>query len=281
MNQIIKTLSFALVLFVSINSAKAQEAMMPNPSSGQTVIQEFGLGKVTLTYNRPNTKGRKIFGGLEAYGKVWRTGANGATALTFTDEVTFGGKTIPAGIYALFTIPTQNEWTIILSKNTDQWGAYDYKEAEDLIRVSVKPTTAKSLVETLTIGFSDVKAGSMNLNIVWENTTVTVPLTINYDAKVMANIDKAMAGDKKPYFAAAQYYYENDKDINKALEWVNEAEKADAKAPWFKLWKARIQLKAGDKAGAKATAEAGLKLAQDINNEEYVRLHQTFLAQIK
>ena len=97
----------------------------------------------------------------------------------------------------------------------------------------------------------------------------------------MANIEKAMAGDKKPYFAAAQYYYENGKDIKKALEWVTEAEKADVKAPWYKLWKARIQLKAGDKAGAKATAEAGLKLAQEIKNDEYVRLHQTFLSQLK
>ena len=281
MKKIIKTLSIALILFASIHTAKAQEPMMPSPSTGQTVIQDFGLGKVTLTYSRPNAKGRKIFGGLEAYDQVWRTGANGATALTFTDEVTFGGKIVPAGKYALFTIPNQNEWIVILSKNTEQWGAYDYKEAEDLIRVSVKPSNAKSLMETLTIGFSDVKAGSMNLDIVWENTLVTVPLTVNYDAKVMANIDKAMAGDKKPYFAAAQYYYENGKDIKKALEWVTEAEKADAKAPWFKLWKARIQLKAGDKAGAKATAEAGLKIAQEVKNEEYVRLHQSFLAQLK
>lgn len=281
MKQIIKTLSFALILLVSINSAKAQEPMMPSPSTGQTLTQDFGLGKATLTYNRPNTKGRKIFGGLEAYGQVWRTGANDATTITFTDEVTFGGKTVPAGKYALFTIPTQNEWTIILSKNIEQWGAYDYKEAEDLIRVSVKPIAVKSLIETLTIGFSNVKSGSMNLDINWENTLITIPLTVNYDAKVMANIDKAMAGDKKPYFAAAQYYYENNKDINKALEWVNEAEKADVKAPWYKLWKARIQLKAGDKTGAKATAEAGLKLAQDIKNEEYIRLHKTFLAQYK
>lgn len=281
MKQIIKRLSIATFLFLGINSANAQEPMMPNPSSGQTVIQEFGLGKVTLTYNRPNTKGRKIFGGLEAYGQVWRVGANGATTLTFTDEVSMSGKTVPAGKYAFFAIPTQNEWTIILNKVAEQWGAYDYKESEDLLRLTVKPTASKSFVETLTIGFSDVKAGSMNLEIVWENTSVSVPLTINYDSKVMANIEKAMAGEKKPYFAAAQYYYENGKDIKKALEWVTEAEKADAKAPWFKLWKARIQLKAGDAAGAKATAEMGLKLAQEIKNDEYVRLHQTFLAQLK
>lgn len=281
MKQIIKRLSIATFLFLGINSANAQEPMMPNPSSGQTVIQEFGLGKVTLTYNRPNTKGRKIFGGLEAYGQVWRVGANGATTLTFTDEVSMGGKTVPAGKYAFFAIPTQNEWTIILNKVAEQWGAYDYKESEDLLRLTVKPTASKSFVETLTIGFSDVKAGSMNLEIVWESTSVSVPLTINYDTKVMANIEKAMVGEKKPYFAAAQYYYENGKDIKKALEWVTEAEKADAKAPWFKLWKARIQLKAGDAAGAKATAEMGLRLAQEIKNDEYVRLHQTFLAQLK
>jgi hypothetical protein len=281
MKHFIKTLSIALIFFVSISNVKAQEPMMPNPSSGQSIIQEFGLGKVTLTYNRPNTKGRKIFGALEGYGQVWRTGANNATSITFTDEVTFGGKTLPAGSYSLFTIPNKTDWTIILNKTAQQWGAYDYKEADDILRITLKPTTTKSLMETLTINFSDVKAGSMNLDIVWENTAISIPLTVNYDLKVMANIEKAMQGDKKPYFAAAQYYYENNKDIKKALEWVTEAEKNDAKAPWYKLWKARIQLKAGDKVGAKATAEAGLKLAQNIKNEEYVRLHQTFLTQLK
>ena len=281
MKQIIKTLSIALVLFASINVEKVQAQLMPNPSSGQTIIQEFGLGKVTLTYNRPNTKGRKIFGALETYGSVWRTGANNAPTITFTDEVSFGGKTVPAGKYSLFTIPNKEEWIIILNKTAEQWGAYDYKEADDVLRITVKPTTTKSLMETFTVGFSNVKAGSMSLDLVWEKTAVSVPLMVNYDGKVMANIEKGMAGDKKPYFAASQYYYDNNKDIKKALEWINEAEKADAKAPWVKLWKAKIQLKAGDKEGAKATAEAGLKLAQDIKNEEYIRLHQTFLTQIK
>jgi hypothetical protein len=144
MKQIMKSLCVALFLFASINSAKAQEPMMPNPSSRQTVIQDFGLGKVTLSYSRPNMKGRKIIGGLVPYGQVWRTGANSATTLTFTDEVTFGGKTVPAGKYALVTIPNKNEWIVVLSKNNLQEGPY--KEAEDLLRVTVTPTKAKSLL---------------------------------------------------------------------------------------------------------------------------------------
>lgn len=274
-------MSISLMLFINISSSNAQEQMIPNPSSGQTVIQEFGLGKVTLTYNRPNTNGRVIFGNLEAYGQVWRTGANYATTITFTDEVTFGGKKVPPGKYSLFTIPNKTEWTVILNKTSQQWGAYAYKEADDVLRINVIPTTSKNSTETLTINFTKVRVGNMNLEINWANTSVTVPLTVDYDSKAMANIDKAMSGERKPYFEAAVYYYENGKDLNKALEWMTEAEKSDANGPWFKIWKARIQLKAGDKIGAKTTALAGLKISQDVKNEEYIRLHQTFLAQFK
>ena len=115
----------------------------------------------------------------------------------------------------------------------------------------------------------------------WENTAVNVELTTEVDATVMASIDEAMKGDKKPYFAAAQYYYSNGKDLNKALEWVNAAEEADGKAPWIKLWKGRIQLKMGDKAGAAKTAAAGLQLATEIKNPEYVRLHTELLNETK
>ena len=269
-----------LAILLSVNFANAQ-ALMPMPSSGQTIIQDFGLGKVTLKYFRPDIKGRKIFGGLESYGAVWRTGANNATTIEFTDEVNIAGNKVPAGKYALFTIPEKGMWTIILNKTADQWGAYDYKKEDDLLRFTVKPMMNKENTETFTMQFSNVTPGSMNLNLMWENVTISIPMMIDYDAKVMANIDKAMMGEKKPYFAAAQYYYDNGKDLNKALSWVNEAEKSDMKAPWFKLWKARIQLKMGDKMGATATATEGAKLAKEINNDEYVRLNQAVVDQAK
>lgn len=269
-----------LALLLSITTANAQ-ALMPMPSSGQTITQDFGLGKVTLNYFRPDVKGRKIFGGLESYGAVWRTGANNATTIEFTDEVSIAGNKVPAGKYALFTIPEKNTWTIILNKTADQWGAYDYKKEDDLLRFTVKPMTVKETTETFTMQFSNVTPGSMNLNLMWENVAISIPMMVDYDSKLMANIDKAMMGEKKPYFAAAQYYYANDKDLSKALSWINEAEKTDMKAPWFKLWKARIQLKMGDKKAAIETAKLGVEAAKEAKNDEYLRLNQSVLNDTK
>lgn len=272
------SLSFLLTLFAGYSFS---QALTPQPSSGQTVIQDFGLGKVTLEYSRPVAKGREIFGGLVPYNEIWRTGANSATTLTFTDEVTFGGQKVAAGTYALFTIPGKDEWTVVLNSAAKQWGAYNHKDADDVVRVKVKSAKTPAKVETFTIQFTNVTPGTMDLNIAWDNTQVNVPLTVDYDTRVMVNIEKAMAGEKKPYFAASQYYFSNNKDLQQALTWVSEAEKADGKAPWIKLWKARMQLKAGDKKGAKVSATEGLAIAKEINNAEYIKLNQAFLDELK
>jgi len=275
---------FVVVLFIVLGlqaESKAQGVKMPAPSSGQTVIQDFGLGKITLTYSRPSMKGRKIFGDLEPYGKVWRTGANSATVIKFSDDVTIEGKNIPAGEYGLFTIPNKSEWTVILSKTSKSWGAYTYNAADDFARFTVKPTKMKPAVETFTLQFANVKPTTAQLYILWENTAVALNLSTSVDEKVMASIAAAMKTDKKPYFQAAQYYFENGKDLTTTLNWMNEAEKADPKAPWVKLWKGRVQLKMGDKAGAQTTAQSGIALATEIKNEEYVRLNTQLLAQAK
>ncbi|MBC8054141.1 MAG: DUF2911 domain-containing protein [Sphingobacteriaceae bacterium] len=254
---------------------------MPQASSTQTLSQDFGLGKITLTYSRPDVRERVIFGGLVPYDAVWRTGANNATVIVFTDEVKIEGNTIPAGEYGLFTIPGKNEWTVIISKGSKQWGAYAYKEADDLLRIKVKPLTLKDKVETFTIQLANVYPTSATLQLMWEKTSVSVNLTTDIDTRVMASIDEAMKGEKKPYFQAAQYYFNNGKDINKALQWMNAAEEGSPKAPHVKYWKARVQLKAGDKKGAAITAAAGLALAQEVKNEEYVRLNSAILAEAK
>jgi hypothetical protein len=265
MNTVFK-FALIIILGLTLNSqVMAQGIKIPQPSSGQTLIQDFGLGKITVVYSRPNTKGRKVFGELEPYGSVWRTGANNATTISFTEEVTLEGKTVPAGDYALFTIPGKSEWTVILNKSIKQWGAYEYKESEDFLRVKVKPSILKDKVETFTI----------------HNTSVAVNLATDIDAKVMASIDEAMKGDKKPYMQAAQYYFSNGKDINKAMEWINAADTPDGKAPWVKLWKGRIQLKMGDKAGAAKSATEGIKIATEIKNPEYIRLNTALLAETK
>ncbi|WP_207426279.1 DUF2911 domain-containing protein [Pedobacter sp. SYSU D00535] len=270
-----------LAVGLSAMTADAQGLKMPQPSSSQTISQDFGLGKITISYSRPNVKGRQIFGDLVPFDKVWRTGANSATLITFTDEVKVQGQTLPAGEYGLFTIPGKNEWTIIFNKSAKQWGSYSYNQAEDVLRVKVKPETLKEKAETFSIQFAQVYPTAAQLELKWANTLVSVGITTDIDSRVMANIETAMQGEKKPYFQAANYYFENGKDLKKALEWASAAEAAEPKAPWIKLLKGKIQLKAGDKQGAAATATAGLQLAKEINNEEYVRLHSALLADAK
>ncbi|WP_199117119.1 DUF2911 domain-containing protein [Pedobacter sp. ASV28] len=278
------SIKLILVLFVLVTlgeNLKAQGLKLPQASTPQTITQDFGLGKITLSYSRPNVKGRKIFGGLEPYDKVWRTGANSATVIKFTDAVKIEGKELAAGEYALFTIPGKTEWTIIFNKGVKEWGAYTYSEANDVLRVKVKPTTLKDKVETFTIQFANVYDSSAQMQLAWENTLVSINLSAAVDERVMANIAEAMKGEKKPYFEAAQYYYSNGKDLKTALEWMNEAEKQMTDAPWVKLWKGRVQLKMGDKAGAAKTAKEGIEIATKIKNDEYIRLNTQLLEETK
>jgi len=264
------------------NNSVYYAQLTPQPSSTQSMVQDFGLGKINLVYSRPDVKGRKIFGGLEPYGTVWRTGANSATVIKFSDEVTMEGNKVPAGEYGLFSIPGEKEWTIILSKQSKQWGAYTYKPADDFLRFKVKTEHLAQLTETMTLAFTNVTPASCDLQMMWEHSGFVIHMTTDIDTKVMARIDSAMNTDKKTYYEALIYYYNNNKDMDKALAWATELEK-DKNFPPFvpKLWKARVLLKKGDKAAAIATAEQGAKFAADMKTDEYVRLNNEVIAQAK
>lgn len=277
----IRAYLLALILFTCFNiNAQAQEQpRIPEASSTQTIIQDFGLGKITLTYSRPNVRGRKIFGGIQPYGEVWRTGANWATTITFSEETTVEGNKVPAGTYSLFTIPGEKEWTVILNNTVKQWGAYTYKESEDLVRFKVPSIALKEKRETFTVAFANVTTKNCELYLLWDYTAIAIKMATNDDAKIVANIEQLMKGAQKPYFNAIQYFYENGHDLDKALAWAKEAEKAEPKAPWFKLWKARILLKQGKKKEAITAAQEGVALAKSSDDDEYVRLNEGVLAQ--
>lgn len=279
-NKFFTALVAAFLVATGWQPATAQ-LKLPPASSSQTITQGLGIGSVTLKYSRPNINGRDVFGKLVPYDEVWRTGANGVPVLTLDRAVTIAGKTVEPGTYGLLTIPGKTKWTVILSKNSEQWGAYTYKAEEDLLRFDVKPERLSSAAETFTISFSDVHPQRARLNIAWDRTQVGFDLVVDQDAEIMASIDEAMNGDRKPYFQAAQYYYKNDKDIQQALAWVNEADKSPNPAPYVKYWKALIQLKAGDKEGAVATATQGVEIAKQQNNEEYVKLNGQVIADAK
>ena len=276
-----KTYLFCLFAFLTFNfySVNAQElkGKIPAASSGQRIEQDFGLGTVSVKYYRPNTKGRKIFGTTEPYGIVWRTGANNATIITFTDTVQVEGNTLAPGSYALFTIPGADEWTIIFNNNIKQWGAYSYDEKQDQLRFKVKPTNLHDKIETLTIQFADVHEEDCVLQILWENTGINLHLKTNADDRIMANIQEAMKGEKKPYYMSAIWSYNHNRNLDQALGWMQEADKAQPNAYNIKYWLARLQLKTGDKKSAIISANEGLKLATAQNSAEYIRLNKEVL----
>jgi len=270
-----------LALIGIYSDAQSQNLKIPQPSTLQVIQQDFGLGQVTITYSRPNVKGRKIFGETEPYGIVWRTGANAATKIKVTDTIMMEKHQVLPGEYALFTKPGANKWTVILNQTAQQWGAYSYDSTKDVLRFKVKPGKLDKKIETFTIQFANTFIDHCELQLFWENTVVSLHLETDVDTRIMANIDELMKGEKKPYYFAAIYYYNHDKDMNKALSWINESDKNSPDAYNIKYWKARIQLKMGDKAGAIASANEGLKLALAEPNPEYIRLNKEVLADAK
>ncbi|UYQ95157.1 DUF2911 domain-containing protein [Chitinophaga horti] len=267
----------ALGVAISV-SAVAQGVKTPAPSPAQTIKQSFALSTVEVAYSRPAVKGRTIYGDLVPYDKVWRTGANNATKITLGEELAFEGVKVPAGDYALYTIPGKTEWQIVLNKGVKNWGDNGYKAEDDVAKFKVKPVKNASKVESFTISFDNIAAASMTMNISWDKLTVPVKITApNMDATVMAEIEKAMKGDKKPYWAAASYYYENNRDLKQALVWIDEAIK-EGKEPFYMVhMKAKIQAKLGDKAGAKTTAMRSIELAKAANNADYVALNEKLI----
>jgi len=280
MKKIALTLLLASGLIFSAQQADAQ-IKLPPASSTQFILQDLGISQVSVVYQRPNMKGRKIFGDLVPYDQIWRTGANNATNITFQSDVKIEGQALEAGTYALFTLPGKEEWTIIFNKNAKQWGAYTYDKADDVLRVKVKPRALTNPIETFTIAFEEVNDQNLKACLLWEKTKVSFLIEVNQKAEILASIDEAMRGEKKPYFQAAQYYYTHGLDIKKAAEWMVEADKGNSKAPHIKYWKSLILAKAGDKKGAIKAAEEGLKMAKSQNNGEYVKLNTQALEAAK
>jgi hypothetical protein len=254
---------------------------MPAPSPTQTVKQEFGVGNIELTYSRPAAKGRKIFGDLVPYNKLWRTGANAATKIVFSEPVEIGGKKLDTGTYVLYTIPGIDTWEVIINKGLKNWGADGYKESEDVIRFNVEPFKNKKKVESFTMEFNDVKATTCSLEIKWEKTLVSIPLVTNFQDKVRAQIDAAMKTDKKPYWQAAQFYNEYDKNLPLALENTTKAIEGNKEAFWMWIYKAKIQKEMGDKAGAMESSKKSLELATAAKNDDYVKMNKDFQKTLK
>jgi Protein of unknown function (DUF2911)/Tetratricopeptide repeat len=277
-----KKIFLSALMLGSLMLAEAQTVRTPQPSTTTTVKQEFGLSTIELSYSRPNMKGRKIFGDLVPFNnQVWRTGANGATTLTFGDEVIIGGTKIPAGKYGLLTIPGATEWTVIITKQTDVTSPAAYDQTKDVVRVKAKPQQMPMTIESFTIMFNDVMPASIAVGMMWDKTYVEFPITADIDSKVMAQIDNAMNKDNKPYFQSAMYYMDNGKDLNKANEWFDKAIAQNPTAFWVYHQKANCLAKLGKKSEAIATANKSIELAKAAKNDDYVALNNKLLATLK
>jgi len=224
------------ILFIGFSSSLfSQEKvsfLTPPPSPEASFTQQLVNGEITVTYSRPLARGRKVFGGLVPFDSLWRTGASGATTIHITEEIIIGDKTLNAGKYALFTIPGEKEWTIIINADTTLHGAFGYDSKKDIHRFKVKSEKAHSFSEAFTIDLNEItNKGGGFLNLTWENTAIKIPLKSPVDEKVMAEINTRLINGKEQnadlFYQSANYYYATGRDLKQAAMWAAEAEKAD------------------------------------------------------
>ena len=270
-------------LFISL-SGLAQQLQMPQASPSARLTQKVGLTDVVVDYSRPSTKGRKIFGELVPFGEVWRTGANGATIISFSTEVIVGGKKVPAGAYALYSIPGKSSWTMILSKNTKLWGAIGYNPQEDLIRFEATPSKTSRTYDSFEISFNNLTDSNADLSLKWEQTRVDFTIQTEVDPIVMADIKKQVIDTQSTnpalLYQAASYYFNSNKDLNQAYTWIQQSTDNDPKY-WTMHLRAKIELALGKKTEALVSATKSKTMAQEAKNMDYVGLNDRLIKTIK
>ncbi len=258
-NPVPRALAVALVIgAVGVGPAAAQFDV-PRPSPKATVSQVVGLTEVSIAYCRPGVKGRTIWGGLVPYDQVWRTGANEATTITFSTDVAVDGKTLAAGTYGLFTIPGKDEWTVIFNKGAKQWGAYEYKQTDDVLRINVKPQAAP-FAERLTFSFPNTATDATDVAMNWEKVQVAFAIKVDVVAKVLADARKELSDWRTPLRAAA-FCADSNVNLAEALTW---ADRSIAIMPGYynTFTKARLLAATGKKAEAIELARKAIELGQ-------------------
>ena len=272
---------FLFILFTGLLSGFATaQIQVPQPSPSAKIEQEVGLTKVVVEYSRPGMRDRVIFGDLVPYGKKWRTGANSNTKITFDTDVTINGKELKAGTYAIYTIPNQKEWEVMFYKDSNNWGLpQQWDESKVALKAVAKTQEMPMSMETFTILIDELKNDSAALNFIWENTVVTLPFNVPTNERAMASIEKVMNGPSAgDYFAAATYYHDANKDLNRAYEWIKKAvELGGEDAYWVVRRKALIEADLGKKKEAIATAKKSLAAAEKAGNMDYVKMNKESL----
>ena len=244
--------------------------------------QQIGLTEINVEYARPSAKGRTVFGDLVPFDKIWRTGANASTKIALLEDGKIGGNDIQAGTYALYTIPGQEAWTVIIHSNIKMRSlAGDvYKQADDVFRFQVQPKTSSEYVETFTIQFTDLTASTVNLQLAWEHTLIKIPIEVEVDQKIIRQMAEFLkTPDNLPhrtYFEAAQYYLNNGKDLKEALDFIDVGLEKSPKNFRYGLLKAKIQSKAGNGKAALTTINEAYQWAVDAENANYIEQTDLF-----
>ncbi|CAM1345151.1 DUF2911 domain-containing protein [Tenacibaculum amylolyticum] len=276
MKKILLSLFIACVTFV-VNA----QVKTPQPSPSSKLQQTVGLTDVTVEYARPGMKGRKIFGDLVPFGKLWRTGANKNTVVTFDQDVTIDGKKLKKGSYALYTKPGASSWEVIFYNDTNNWGTpRKWDDSKVALTTTVPAQKMPMPIETFTISIDDVNNSSAVLGMLWENTYAGVKFEVPTDEAVVKNIASVMSGPSpNDYYAAASYYMEEGKDIKKAVEWIDKAIELTKDQPrfWYLRKQSLIHAKAGDKKGAIKAAKASLMHAEKAGNADYIKMNKDSL----
>lgn len=272
-------------LFLAFILSFTAQVKTPAPSPSSKVSQTVGLTDLVVEYNRPSSKGRKVFGDLVPYGKMWRTGANKNSMVSFSDDVVIDGKTLAKGNYAIFITPMVDMWEVNFYKDTENWGLPEkWSDDKVALKTSVKPQMLTNNVETFTIGLNHLTNDSAHLEISWEKSMIAIKFEVPTKKNAMASIDKAMKGPGfVEYFSSAQYFFQSDVEMNKALEYVNKAiELRGGEVPfWYTRLKSQIQAKLGDKKGAIETANLSLAAAEKAGNADYVKMNKDSIAEWK
>jgi Protein of unknown function (DUF2911) len=211
-------LSAGLLLVLTAGAALAQQIDFPRPSPNASVTQMVGITEITIKYSRPGVKGREVWGKLVPYGEVWRTGANENTTIKFGTPVKIEGHELPAGVYGLQTFPSQGDWTVVFSKDANEWGAFSYKPEHDALRVQVKPQPAP-FRERMAFDFDDVTDTSAKVVLSWEKLQVPFTIEVDTPALVAAKAKETVRW-QVPY-QAASYCIQNDVCLDDASRWLD------------------------------------------------------------
>lgn len=254
------------------------QVQTPAPSPASKLVQDVGLTEFTIEYARPGAKNRTVYGELVPYGDVWRTGANAATRIAFDSDIHFGGEAVAAGEYALYTIPGEDRWTVILYEDTSLWGSQGYDKENDVVRVEVEPEHIESFVETFTIDLQHLRDGSAMLHLDWAHTRVPVEIELDTVSRVEASIEAAMQHPDslrpRDYASAAAFYLQQETNLEQAAEWMKKALDANENAFWWEHTYARILAAKGDTEAALAAAESSLEKARAAGGSAFGYIRQ-------